>query len=95
MRVSLEVTNLLTARFSGVAAASFNFLNGFQPLTFLGGFGDGAKTFGGLLLPQVLQTRKAFRLFWFEWEPYEKRKIYESILKAGFQSNIYICTVSA
>lgn len=45
------------------AAASFNFLNGFQPLTLLGGFGDGAKTFGGLLLPQEMQTRKAFRLF--------------------------------
>lgn len=43
------------------AAASF--LNGFQPLTLLGGFGDGAKIFSGLMLPKVLQERKAFRLF--------------------------------
>lgn len=57
MRVSLEVVNLLAASFSG---ASFNFLNGFQPPILLGGFGDGAKTFGWAILTTSIANKKGF-----------------------------------
>ena len=57
MRVSLEVVNLLAASFSG---ASFNFLNGFQPPILLGGFGDGAKTFGWAIVTTSIANKKGF-----------------------------------